>query len=184
MGYPKPLLRIGNTSYLAQCAARMLPVTERLIIALGAYADRVLTAVPDNAKIVSVKNPGWQRGQLSSLKAGMREAAPECCAIVVHLVDHPMVRPETFMSLVAVYERTRAPIVIARYRGRRGHPVLFDRSIFPELIAASEDQGARVIVNANPDRVTYLDVDDPGTVTDLDTPSDLGLAGLPLPEKP
>ena len=70
------------------------------------------------------------------------------------------------------------PIVIARYQGRRGHPVLFERSLFQELLDAPEDQGARVVVNADASRVGYVDVDDAGTVLDLDTPADLVRAGL------
>jgi CTP:molybdopterin cytidylyltransferase MocA len=49
------------------------------------------------------------------------------------------------------------------------------------LMAAPEDQGARVVVNTDPQRVHYVDVEDPGVVLDLDTPSDLAQAGLPPP---
>ena len=102
-------------------------------------------------------------------------------AVVVHLADHPLVEAETFRALVSEYERTLKPIVIARHDGRRGHPVLFARSIFAELFAAPEDRGARVVVNADPGRVVYADVDDPGVVLDLDTPADLANAGLAPP---
>ena len=74
--------------------------------------------------------------------------------------------------------RSRKPIVIASYQGRRGHPVLFDRALFSELMEAPEDQGARVVVNANPARVSYIDVEDAGTLLDLDTPADLAQGGF------
>jgi molybdenum cofactor cytidylyltransferase len=83
--------------------------------------------------------------------------------------------------LVDEYVKTARPIVVSRYRRRRGHPVIFDRSVFADLIAAPEDQGARVVVNADPRRVLYVDVEDPGVVLDLDTPADLAKAGLPSP---
>jgi molybdenum cofactor cytidylyltransferase len=100
-----------------------------------------------------------------------------------HLADHPLVTPATFRALVDGYNKTRRPIVVARFHGRRGHPVIFDHSVFAELMAASEDEGARVVVNADPQRVLYVDVEDPGVVLDLDTPADLVKAGLPPPPK-
>ena len=132
-----------------------------------------------------VENPNFNRGQLSSLKVGLAEViagGPQAvAAVVVHLADHPLVAPATFRALVDDYRKTASPIVVARYNGRRGHPVIFDRAVFAELMAAPEHQGARVVVNADAARVRYVDVDDPGVVLDLDTPADLALAGLPPP---
>jgi CTP:molybdopterin cytidylyltransferase MocA len=62
--------------------------------------------------------------------------------------------------------------------------VVFDRTIFPELLAAPHEQGARVVVNADPSRIVYADVNDGGILLDLDTPDDLQRAGLgPIPSK-
>jgi molybdenum cofactor cytidylyltransferase len=88
---------------------------------------------------------------------------------------------ETFEAIVDFYNRTRKPIVIARHDGHRGHPVVFDRTLFAELQSAPEEEGARYVVNADPSRVAYIDLDDPGINLDLDTTSDLARAGLPLP---
>jgi molybdenum cofactor cytidylyltransferase len=92
-----------------------------------------------------------------------------------------MVRVETFRAIVDAYNRTKKPIVIARHDGRRGHPLIFDRPIFGELLSAPEEEGARYVVNADASRVAYVDLDDPGINLDLDTPADLVHAGLPPP---
>ena len=52
-----------------------------------------------------------------------------------------------------------------------------------ELLEGPEDEGARAVVNRDPSRVVYVDVDDPGVNLDLDTPADLERAGLPAPPK-
>ena len=101
--------------------------------------------------------------------------------MLVHLTDHPTVARETFKALIGAWRESRKPIVIARHHGRRGHPVLFDRSVFGELLDAPEDQGARAVVNADAGRVHYVDLDDPGITLDLDTPEDLERAGLGRP---
>jgi len=183
MGYPKPLLRIGNESFLAHTAATMLDVVERLIIVLGAHSERVRAAVPADSRIVVVENYHYARGQLSSLKAGLPAVSLTTSAALVHLADHPLVKPATFETLAAGYGRSGKPIMIARYLGRRGHPVIFGRALFDELLGAPEDQGARAVVNADPSRVAYVDVDDSGVTTDLDTPTDLERAGLHGPPK-
>jgi molybdenum cofactor cytidylyltransferase len=181
MGYPKPLLRIGERTFLAHLCELMLSAAPRLIVVLGAHAERVRSAIAPDQRITVVENADYARGQLSSLKAGLKHVSPDAHGVLVHLADHPVVRPSTFWALLAEHHRAGKPIVITRYQGRRGHPVIFERSVFSELERAPESEGARAVVNADPSRVAYLDVDDPGVVLDLDTPDDLARAGLPPP---
>jgi len=181
MGYPKPLLEIGGRTFIEHIAETMLAVVPRLVIVIGAHRDRVRAAIPRDARIAILENPNYSRGQLSSLKAGLGAVQPDSAGAIVHLGDHPMVRVETFRAIVDSYNRTGKPIVIARHNGRRGHPVIFDRALFTELLSAPEEEGARHVVNADPSRVAYVDLDDPGINLDLDTPTDLSRAGLPPP---
>jgi molybdenum cofactor cytidylyltransferase len=181
MGFPKPLLRIGDETFLARAATTMLSAVERLIVVTGAHRERVEAAMPQTPRISVVHNVNWQLGQLSSIKTGLVAVSPEADGVVVHLADHPLVRPQTVEGIVEKYRLTRKPIAVARHAGHRGHPVLFDQSVFGELMAAPEDQGARVVVNADLERVVYLDVDDAGVILDLDTPADLVKVGLPPP---
>jgi molybdenum cofactor cytidylyltransferase len=179
MGFPKPLLRLNGETYLSHIAASMLVTVERLIIVLGAHRDAVMAVVPADKRISVIDNPNYAMGQLSSIKAGLRAVSAQADAAIVHLVDHPTVLPETFGRLAAEYQLSGKPILVARCRGHRGHPVLFDRSVFDELQQAPIEVGARAVVKANTDRVIYVDVDDPGVLLDLDTPADLAQAGLP-----
>ena len=181
MGYPKPLLTIDGKTFIEKISATMLAVVPRLVVVLGAHADRIRRAVPRDDRIVIVENPNYSRGQLSSLKIGLDAAQSDAAGALVHLGDHPMVRVESFRAVVDSFERTRKPIVIARSGGQRGHPVIFDRSIFVELQNAPESEGARHVVNADASRIEYVDLDDPGINLDLDTPADLARAGLSMP---
>lgn len=183
MGYPKPLLQIGGRTFIEHIAQMMLAVVPRLVIVVGAHRERVRAAIPCDNRIAVVENPHYARGQLSSLKAGLGAIGAEATGALVHLGDHPMVRAATFRAIVDSYDRVSHPIVIARHNGHRGHPLIFDRAIFNELLSAPEDEGARYVVNADSSRVAYVDLDDPGINLDLDTPSDLKGAGLPAPPK-
>ncbi len=183
MRYPKPLLKVGDETFVAHLAATMLEVVEHLTVVVGAHSDRVRPAIPVDRRIKVVDNPDWVRGQLTSIKAGIHALPPDASAAILHLTDHPTVKVETFAAVLDAYRQSGKPIVIARHTGHRGHPVLFDRSMFPELLDAPEDQGARVVVNADASRVVYIDVDDPGILLDLDTPEELARAGFALPSK-
>jgi len=181
MGFPKPLLKVGDETFLVRSLRAMLKVVRNVIVVTGAYRERVLAAIPSIPGVRVVHNPEFLRGQLSSLRCAIREMAPEVDAALVHLADHPLVQPSTFRTVVDKFGSTGASILIARHAGHRGHPVIFAKAIFPELLAAPEDQGARFVVNADPGRVVYADVNDPGVGLDLDTPEDLKRAGLSLP---
>ena len=181
MGYPKPLLKLGSRTFIEILAAAILQSVARLIVVVGAHADAVRGAIPADPRIFAVENPDFLKGQLSSIKSALPRVGAAAAGALIHLADHPMVRAETFAAVVDSYRRAGKPIAIARYRGRRGHPVLFARELFVELAAAPEDQGARAVVLADPSRVAYVDVDDPGVLTDLDTPEDLERAGLARP---
>jgi molybdenum cofactor cytidylyltransferase len=184
MGFPKPLLEIGRETFLTRLTAAMLTAVDRLVVVIGAHPAKVRPVVPIDSRISIVENREFARGQLSSLKRGLTGLSRDAGAAMVHLVDHPKVEPATFRGIVETFRQGGKPIVIARSEGRRGHPVVFSRSVFAELIAAPEEQGARVVVNADPERVGYFDVDDPGVFLDLDTPDDLAHVGLSRPVKP
>ncbi|MBV8811840.1 MAG: nucleotidyltransferase family protein [Acidobacteriaceae bacterium] len=178
MGFPKPLLRLNGETFLAHLAASMLSAVERLVIVLGAHREAVAPAVPADDRIITIDNPDYKLGQLSSIKRGLRTLSAQADAAIVHLIDHPTVLAQTFRRLADEYALSGKPILITRCGRRRGHPVLFDRSVFAELERAPLEVGARAVVNAEQDRVIYVDVDDPGVLLDLDTPADLAEAGF------
>ena len=181
MGYPKPILMIGGRTFIEHIAETMLAVLPRLVIVIGAHRERVRAVIAHDARITIVENPNFSRGQLSSLKVGLGVVQPDSAGVMVHLGDHPMVQVPTFRAIAEAYNETGKPIVIARHSGRRGHPVVFDRALFGELLSAPDEEGARYVVNADASRVVYVDLEDPGIILDLDTPDDLARANLPAP---
>ena len=87
---------------------------------------------------------------------------------LVALADMPAVRSTTVAAVRAALERgalTAAPY----FQGGRGHPVGFARACYDELVALQSDQGARGVLRAHPPAI--VDVDDPGCLLDIDTPT-------------
>jgi molybdenum cofactor cytidylyltransferase len=88
----------------------------------------------------------------------------------VLLADQPLLQPETIDTLIDLYRREQPPIVVPRHAGQRGNPVLFDRRLFPELLAISGDQGARSVIQSHEHELRWLDTADGGILLDIDTP--------------
>jgi molybdenum cofactor cytidylyltransferase len=82
----------------------------------------------------------------------------EARAAVVLLGDQPAISPAAIRAVVSTYEETGGPVVQAEYGGRPGHPVLFDRRIWPEIETVEGDVGARDILSVHPEWVTMVDV--------------------------
>jgi molybdenum cofactor cytidylyltransferase len=185
MGQAKAALPLGQSgeTVVARVVRTLLDGgVPRLVVVAGAHIDAVRAAMPalePRARVI--EHPGWERGQLSSLLAGLDAIdEPLLEAALVTLVDVPLVRASTVAEVIAAWRRTGAPIVrpadpstVLRAGGQRhGHPVIFDRSIFADLRAADPDTGAKAVFAIHRDRIVNVEVQDGGAFEDIDTPGD------------
>src|SRR5262249_38675618 len=145
-------------------------------VVTGAVHPRIVDAVRDDHPPIVVhfaRNPDPSRGQLSSIWTGLDAAVrPATSAILVTLVDLPFVSSATVRAVADAYRRSRAPIVRPIVDGRHGHPVLFDRTLFEALRVADPSAGAKSVVRAHADAIVHVNVDDPGSLADIDTPDE------------
>jgi molybdenum cofactor cytidylyltransferase len=182
----KALLPCGGAGEtFVRCLARALGqggVAETLVI--GRPGDDALRSevAAIGGTVRFVDNPDADTGQLSSVLAGLRAAdAPAVAGILVAPVDMPSISADTVAALLAVFRTTGAPIVRAVHRGRHGHPVIFARTLFGELARADPSLGAKAVVRAHDSAIVNVEVDDPGVLTDVDTPEDyLRVFGRPI----
>jgi molybdenum cofactor cytidylyltransferase len=175
MGRPKALLPLGGGTFVTRlCGTLTAAGLDDVIVVAGADLDAVASAVSRaglSARII--ENPRRHEGQLSSVLAGLAVAdRPGVEAVVVHLVDAPLVSAGTVRAVVDAFRRTRAPIVRPVIHGRHGHPVLFARDVFDELRRADPAIGAKAVVRAHAADACDVPVDDEGACRDIDTPED------------
>ena len=136
-----------------------------------AIAEALGVAFPGAA--MAVRNPDPSRGQLSSLWTGMDVVVQEeTAALLVTLVDVPMLSAATISVVVEAWRHSRAPIVRPAVGPRHGHPVLFDRSLFSELRQAPLGAGAKAVVRRHEGRILHVVPPDEGCLRDVDTPED------------
>ena len=171
MGRPKALLPIYGATFLDHIvrqvrASRLVEVK----IVLGHRPQAILDRLPD-LKPATVVNSHYREGQLSSLQAGIRALDPETCdGLMLFLVDHPLVESSLIDQLVECFSQGGHPIVIPSFQRRRGHPVLFARELFPELLAANPDEGAVAVVRRHRRRIHHLEWKSDEILADVDTP--------------
>ena len=181
MGRPKAALPLGPGlgTVLSRGVATLLAAgVPRVVVVAGAHPDAVRDALDGtDARVSVVDNPAWAVGQLSSLIRGL-DAVDDgrLDAVLMTLVDVPLVAPATVRHLIDTWRETRAPIVRPARGDTHGHPVLFDRSIFAELRAADPTRGAKPVVHAHAHEIINVAVGDEGAFLDLDTPEDYARA--------
>jgi molybdenum cofactor cytidylyltransferase len=175
MGRPKALLPLGGETFVS-CVCRTLLAAgvDDVVVVAGAELEAVTSAVyRAGLSVRIIENPRRHEGQLSSLLAGLAVAdRPGVEAVVVHLVDAPLVAAGTVRAVMDAFRRTRAPVVRPVINGRHGHPVLFARSVFDELRRADPSVGAKAVVRAHAADACDVPVDDEGACRDIDTPED------------
>ncbi|MEO3871582.1 nucleotidyltransferase family protein [Nonomuraea sp. B12E4] len=136
-----------------------------VVVVLGAVTVQVRGAVV-------VRNPGWATGMGSSLRVGLAALPEQAEAVVVALVDQPLIRPGAVRALID----SGAGLAVATYGGRRRNPVLIAREHFAGVAElAVGDVGARPYLKAHSGLVTEVPCDGHGDPSDIDTPEDLRL---------
>jgi len=172
--------RFGGVKLLAKLGGRPIieavldnlreaPVDE-IIAVVGADAER-LREVCERHGVRTVANEEWERGQSTSVVAGLRASGGR--AAVVMLGDQPYVGAEAVARLVAAFAEG-AKVAVATYGGKRRNPVLFSREIWPLLEAElAGDEGARSVLRRHPELVVEVPCEGVGDPVDVDTREDL-----------
>ena len=173
MGSPKPLLPYGECTLLDRvigefAASRAQPV----VVVLGHEEERIRRETRFG-EAIPVVNSDYRQGMLSSIRVGLIALENELVeGALVCPVDCPRVDRAVIDVLIQQFEQGRPPVALPLCEGRRGHPVLFSRSVFEELMQAPDSVGARQVVWDHSNDVLEVEVDDSGIHCDVDTPED------------
>jgi len=176
-GQPKQLLPVGNKTMIQHVVDIALDSPlEQVIVVLGCRATEVRASLAGRPVQVVV-NEKWKSGLSSSVQTGLSAVNPEVGAALFVLADQPGVTMEVIAKLVERYRETRAPIVVPTHQGRRGNPVLFDRSLFSELMEVKGDQGGRQLIAEHGGKLEEVEVETEAIFTDIDTAEDYHIIG-------
>jgi len=176
MGRPKATLALDATDTFLSRIIRTFQdaAVEDVVVVLGHEAAAVVESV-ERAGLTArfVLNERYEAGQLSSLQTGLNAIdRPAVTAMLLTLVDVPLVSAATVRAVLERYRSTRAPVVRPVRGAQHGHPVLIDRSLFDKIRAADPRHGAKQVVRAHVTAAGDVEVDDEGAFCDIDTPDE------------
>ncbi len=176
MGRAKQLLPWAETTLLGEVVNRLraAPVAD-IVVVTGAEREAVEASLADmqqaDARIRCVFNPDFAAGEMArSLQTGLRALPANRQAALVALADQPRVEPATVEAVLQRWRETQAPVVAPTHAGRRGHPLLFDRSVWPVLMALPLHANPRAVVEQV--AVEKVEVDTNSIFFDVDSPED------------
>jgi molybdenum cofactor cytidylyltransferase len=156
-----PMIRVVASAYAELCGQVTVVVStdERLGRALeGVSADIVV-------------NRQAEEGIASSIRAAVEHGRAHP-ALMIALGDEPRVDRVLVVKVMQLWHGTRAPIVVPRYNGEPGHPVLFDEAVYGDLLSLTGDRGAKGLIERFGERVLPVDVEGPRPI-DVDVAADL-----------
>jgi len=161
-GPPKQLLPYRGTTMLGWVVDQAQRATglDEVVVVLGRAADKIRAQV-DFGPARVVENPVFGEGCSSSYRAGIAAINSEATAIMIILGDRPGVTPQIIDRLTEAWREQETPIALCSYQGRKGHPMIFARSMFPQLVDLHGDKAAWKLVDANESTVQEVRFDIP-----------------------
>ncbi len=184
MGSPKALLAYQGRPFLEHLLeVTVHPKIGVRRVVLGAHAEPIAKNIVLAADEIVI-NPDWENGQLSSIQAALRslratgQMANEGTTqgtdgLLLCLIDHPLISGALVNELIQQFYATRGKIVLPKYEGRRGHPVIFPAALYEELMRAPVDKGARAVVWAHAADVLEVPTNEEGCILNLNDPETL-----------
>lgn len=161
---------------------------QETVVVTGHQGRQVAQAVAELPVAVQ-PNLRYEEGQMQSVAAGVAALTRATDAIVVCPGDMPLLTAEDLLALMRAYTaHADASIVIPRFGGDRGNPIVFAAAYAPEVAAGRRLVGCRKLAREYPEETWYFEADHDRYTTDLDQPDDyprvlerLGLVREPQP---
>ena len=183
MGRHKLLLPLDDRPVLAHVIDATLASQARpILIVLGHYADQVRTQIATYAEhpdITLIENPDYLQGMSTSMRSGLQTIISHgyrkfkswqvVDSALILLGDQPLITPRIIDTLISIWQTTGKRIVAPLYDGKRANPILFAKSLFPELLEVSGDEGGRSIVERHRQELETVELGDAMASYDVDT---------------
>lgn len=174
MGENKLLLKIEGKSVIRRVveAARGAEI-DQLVVVLG-HNFKMIEQELFGIEYVKTLNEGYEKGQSSSVIAGLNRVSKDADAVLILPGDVAAITSELINKVVDGYRHTSKAIVMPSYKKRGGHPILLRKMLFPEMRSITETgKGLKEITRGHLSDTFFVEVDTPAVLWDIDTREDI-----------
>lgn len=170
MGRAKALLDLNGETFLRRVVRALSDggCSPVLVVAQPGQADIAEEACRAGADLLVNPDPG--EGPITSLRIALREIGDSVDGVAYLPVDHSLVRASTVAKLLEAAHSAGVALTLPVHGAKRGHPAIFHRALFGELLDSDLEGGARAVVHRHLESARLLDLTDPGVIVDIDTP--------------
>jgi molybdenum cofactor cytidylyltransferase len=145
MGRNKLLLDVGGRTILDRILdAIEASVLDEAIVVLG-HEPEAVWPIADAHGVSAMLNPEHEKGMTSSFQAGLRRVTADAAFLV--LGDQLGLDPALLDEMAELMTSDPCALIISPvHNGRRGHPVLFRRALFNEILDLTDDETVKHVV--------------------------------------
>jgi molybdenum cofactor cytidylyltransferase len=142
---------------------------DEIVVVLGYEATKVKERLARIGCKFAV-NENYMKGQSESVKVGLSAISGNAEAVMILPADVALVDPESINRVLEEYRRSKSTIVIASHQQQSGHPILLDRTLFPEVSKIDEHtQGLKAVINRHRPEINYVEARTENVLVDIDT---------------
>lgn len=167
MGKDKLLLEIKGKKVIELVIDALKDVVDDIIVVLG-YKPRRLIPILKRQGVRWTINEKYEEGMTSSFKNGLQETQYSEAVFLV-LGDQPSIDGDFLIGMISAWKEKGAKIVSPVYKGKKGHPVLFDESLFDEIMSLKKGEIIRDIIHRHGGEIHLIEAGE-WSVMDMDTP--------------
>ena len=168
----KPLAPIEGVPLVRRVTEAFASAGLHAVIIVVGHEAKAVRAALAGLPVEFVTNPDYDAGQSRALVRGVDALPPQARGALIGVGDQPYLSAAGLRLLVERFRTDGDKIIVPRYDGRRGNPVLFAARHFPELLRVRGDQGGRAVLAAHPGDVIWVDMADARPGLDIDTLED------------
>jgi molybdenum cofactor cytidylyltransferase len=168
--------RFGGKKLLAEISGKpMLLNVVDLVMSIGfkevllVYQDEEVKKVIGDRDIRCIYNARAEEGQSTSVICGVLHADQDTEGYMFFTGDQPFIDRGTVENVIQAFKAGKGSIVVPKYSGHKGNPVIFSSCWKDRLLSLSGDVGGREIIQENKEKVFFVEVPDIKKGLDIDT---------------
>ncbi len=173
MGRNKLLLRFDDRTIIDHVLdAIAAAYIHETVVVLGHKPEELIDVVaPRRDAVRIVINRDYEHGMTTSFQKGLRVLRHVDAAFLV-LGDQPILDANVLDVMMQHLADNRETLIVSPlYKGKKGHPVLFHRALFGEILGLDKTATIRDVIRRHAGRLLTVEAPE-WTTMDMDTPED------------